>query len=226
MKIVFKALLALASVFLAYMCYRSIMNPIEFEREKSVRDKAVIARLIDIRKAQIAYKDAKGVYAEDFKTLITFVKEGSVMMVSKKGELTDQQLEKGLTEEIALALTEDQAAQYGIEDFADFKENFRRDTSYVSVLSSVFGKGYNVDSLSFVPYTNGEKFELSIGENETKSGIVIPLFEAKTPYKVYLNGLNKQEIINLTKQAIALGKYEGLKVGDIVNPNNNAGNWE
>ena len=62
--------------------------------------------------------------------------------------------------------------------------------------------------------------------HKTVSGIEIPLFEAKIPYKEYLNGLNKQEIINLSKTATELGKYEGLKVGDIYSPNNNAGNWE
>lgn len=226
MRIVFKTLLVLASIALAFICYRSIMDPIEFDKEKKIRDNAVISRLVDIRKAQIAYKDSKGVYAASFDSLLKFVKEGSVMMISKKGELTDAQLEKGMTEEIALTLTEEDAPKYGIEDYYAFKESFRRDTSYVSVLTSVFGEGHNVDSLAYVPFTNGEKFELEIGENTTKSGIVIPLFEARTPYKTYLNGLNKQEIINLTKTAEALGKYEGLKVGDAINPNNNAGNWE
>ncbi len=226
MRIAAKVLLVLTSIMLAYMCYRSILNPIEFEKEKSVRDKAVIARLVDIRKAQIAYKESKGVYTSSFDTLLNFVKNDQVMRISKKGELTDQQLEKGMTEEIALNLTEEEAPKYGIEDYYAFKENFRRDTSYVSVLESVFGAGYNVDSLAYVPYTAGQKFEMETGENTTKSGIVIPLFEARTTYKTYLDGLNKQEIINLTKKATALGKYEGLKVGDIYNPNNNAGNWE
>ena len=226
MRIAFKTLLVLASVLLTYMCFRSIMNPIEFEEEKSIRDKAVIARLIDIRKAQIAYKESKGTYTASFDTLLNFVKNDNVIMVSKKGELTDEQMEKGLTEEKAVNLTEEEAAQYGIEDYADFKENFRRDTSYVSVLASVFGEGYPIDSLPFVPFINNTKFEMETGENTTKSGIVIPLFEARTSYKTYLDGLNKQEIINLTKQATALGKYEGLKVGDAQNPNNNAGNWE
>ncbi len=226
MRIVCKVLLVLASVLLTYMCYRSIMDPIEFEKDKSVRDKAVIAKLIDIRKAQIAYRDAKGVYTDNFDTLLHFIKYDSLMMISKKGELTDQQLEKGMTEEIALNLTEEDAAKYGIEDYYSFKENFRRDTSYVSVMSSVFGANYNADSLAYVPYIPNTKFEMQIGENTTKSGIVIPLFEARTSYKTYLNGLNRQEIINLTKQATALGKYDGLKVGDVYNPNNNAGNWE
>lgn len=227
MRVVFNSLLALAAVVLAYMCIRSIVDTIEFDAEKSVRDKAVIARLVDIRKAQIAHRDAKGDYAKDFNQLLSFVKNDKIMMVSKMGELTDAQMEKGLTDEIAVALVDTaEAAKYGIENLEEFKSTFRRDTSYISVMESVFGAGYNADSMEYVPFTDGQKFEMRTGTNKTKSGIEIPLFEACTPYKVYLNGMNKQEIINLTKKASALGKYEGLKVGDVVNPNNNAGNWE
>ena len=96
MRIAVKSLLALASVLLVYMCYRSIMNPIEFDREKDIRDKAVIARLVDVRKAQIAYKETNGVYAANFDELLKFVKEGSIEMISKKGELTDEKLQKVL----------------------------------------------------------------------------------------------------------------------------------
>ena len=226
MRIAFKTLLVAASIMLAFMCYRSIMDPIEFEQAKSERDKAVIAKLIDIRKAQIAYKETKGVYTNSFDSLIHFLKYDSLMMISKIGELTDEQLEKGLTEEIALALTEENAATYGIENLAEFKENFRRDTTYVPVLPNVFAPGYIVDSMAFVPFIKDKKFEMSTIMHKTVSGIEIPLFEAKISYKDYLDGLNKQEIINLTKTASELGKYEGLKVGDIYSPNNNAGNWE
>ena len=127
-----------------------------------------------------------------------------------------------LTEEIALALTEENAANYGIENLEEFKANFRRDTSYVPVLPNVFSEGYSVDSLAYVPGFHGKKFELATTMHKTVSGIEIPLFEAKVSYKDYLEGLNKQEIINLTKTATELGKYEGLKVGDIYSPNNNA----
>ena len=41
---------------LIYICYTSIMGPINFEKAKKHRDAAVIARLIDIRKAQLEYR--------------------------------------------------------------------------------------------------------------------------------------------------------------------------
>ena len=60
MKVTLKLLLAVAVVLLAYMCYQSIMTPIKFDKEKEIRDDAIIARLIEIRKAQIEYKNVKG----------------------------------------------------------------------------------------------------------------------------------------------------------------------
>jgi hypothetical protein len=60
----------------------------------------------------------------------------------------------------------------------------------------------------------------------TASRIEIPLFEARAPFAVYLAGLDEQEIHNLIDARRSQEKFEGLKVGDVNTPNNNAGNWE
>jgi hypothetical protein len=60
----------------------------------------------------------------------------------------------------------------------------------------------------------------------TKSGAPIYLLEVKTPYEVYLDGLDKQEIINLIDVQTKLNRYPGLMLGSLEIPNNNAGNWE
>jgi hypothetical protein len=60
----------------------------------------------------------------------------------------------------------------------------------------------------------------------TKSGAPLHLFQAQTPYESYLSDLDHQELVNLKDVQAKLGKYCGLKVGDIEQPNNNAGNWE
>ena len=227
MRNVLKALLIVASVLLAYMCYRSVRNPIEFEEEKAARDKVVIEKLINIRKAQIAYNEANEKYASNMKDLINFINTGVIPKVAKKGELTDDQLKAGLTEEIAVNLQAEDAAKYGIADYDSFMTNFRRDTNYVSVKASIFGENFNTDSFDIVPFTNKQvKFYMKDTMFLTKSNVTVPLFEASVPYDVYLNGLNKQEIINLNEKAKTLGKFAGLKVGDVNAPNNNAGNWE
>lgn len=230
MKYVITSMLVVASLFLVWLCYDSINRPIEFQENRELREKPIIARLIDIRKAQIEYKDQNNHYAGSFNDLIDFVKNGQKAQVYKQGEITDEQLSRGLNEQKALRFIAndmaDSAAACGIEDFEAFKANFKRDTSFVSVLASIFPKGFNPDSLAFVPYSGGAKFELDTVTQFTKSGLPLPLFEARTPYTVYLNGLNHREIVNIIDEAKKTDKYPGLKVGDVVAPNNNAGNWE
>jgi hypothetical protein len=75
MKVTLKILLAAAVVLLTYMCYRSIMTPIEFNNEKDARETLIKQRLIDIRKAQIEYKNIHKVHAANFDELSKFLKE-------------------------------------------------------------------------------------------------------------------------------------------------------
>ena len=89
---------------LVYICYASIMGPINFEKAKKHRDKAVVARLIDIRKAQAEYRNIYKQYTASFDTLIDFVKTQKIPFVSKEGVLSDKQLEDGMTEKKAMAL--------------------------------------------------------------------------------------------------------------------------
>ena len=49
MKTVINLVLAACAVVLVYICYGSIMGPINFDKEKKVREDAIIARLIDIQ---------------------------------------------------------------------------------------------------------------------------------------------------------------------------------
>lgn len=87
-------------------------------------------------------------------------------------------------------------------------------------------KGFNADSMRYVPFGNGAQFEMAIKNDTAKSGAPFCLLEVKTPYEVYLNGLDKQEIANLKDVQTKLGKYSGLMIGSLETANNNAGNWE
>ena len=79
MKTVFNIVLVLCAAALVYICYSSIMGPINFEKAKKEREKAVIARLIDIRKAQQEYRMLhRGMYAPRLDTLIDFVKKSKI----------------------------------------------------------------------------------------------------------------------------------------------------
>ena len=71
--------MAVAVVLLAYMCYRSVMGPIEFDKTREQRENLIKARLIDIRKAQIEYKNIHKVHAANFDELSKFLKDEKLL---------------------------------------------------------------------------------------------------------------------------------------------------
>lgn len=221
-------LLLVTIIGLGYICYRSIMGPIEFAEERSFREKAIIARLIDIRTAQVEYRNiTKAGYSNNLDSLIEFVKTAQMPVILKEGELDDEQLERGLTEKKAMEIiAKAKKTNNWKEVEKEGLKNFRRDTSWIALLDTIYPKGYAIDSLAFVPFGNGAKFEVATSVDTTKAGSPQYLFEARTPYEVYLTGVNDQELRNLISDMKKMGRYCGLKVGDVEMPNNNAGNWE
>ena len=209
MKTVFNILMVVAVVLLGYLCVKTITTPIKFDEQRAAREEVIINRLCDIRKVQVEYKKQYNQYTGSLDSLVAFLKNGKIATVYKEGELTDQQLEEGLTEK--------KAVEMGL---------IRRDTSYVNVAKSLFDENFNVDSIVYVPFGNGAKFEMAAAVLTSQSGVSVPVFEAKTPYNVYLQGMDRQELINLNDVARKLDRYAGLKVGDVNEANNNAGNWE
>ena len=227
-KLALNLLLVVAIAGLAYISVRSILDPIEFSEERTAREKAIIARLIDIRTAQLEYRNTHNrEYTDNFDTLITFIKTAKMPIVLKVGELNDEQLERGLTEQKALDMI---AKAQTTNKWADVDKEglreFRRDTSWIALIDTIYGKNFCADSLKYVPYGNGAEFELATRCDTTKSGTAQWLFEARTPYEVYLTGINNQEMLNLISAQKKIGRYCGLKVGDVEQANNNAGNWE
>lgn len=148
-------------------------------------------------------------------------------IVLKEGELNDEQLERGLTEKKAMEIIEKAKKTNNWKEVEkEGLKDFRRDTSWIALLDTIYPKGYVIDSLAFVPFGNGARFEVATSVDTTKAGSPQYLFEARTPYEVYLTGVNDQELKNLISDMKKMGRYCGLKVGDVEMPNNNAGNWE
>lgn len=201
MKAAILAVLSITAAVLLYLLVTSIMEPINFQSDKDVRYNATIARLKDIRTAQVAYRSEHHRYTSSFDTLISFLKNDSFRVVRQIGSLDD-----------SAAVAEGRVF---------------RDTISVCVRDSLFKKaGFIIDSLCFVPYTNGQKFEMAAGELQTGSKVIVQVFEASVLNKVLLNGLDHQEIVNLDDVAKQLNRFPGLKVGSLTEATNNAGNWE
>ena len=222
-------ILGICVVGLLFICWRSIKDTENFDATVAARENVVKARLMEIRSAEEAYKaQHDGEYCADWSVLIDFVKHGKLPIIMKQGLLTEEQMDKGLTESKAAAIVNsgDQAAI-----IANGLQNFRRDTVWVSLKDSLYNyEGFEADSLRFIPYSEGDTFELIACPNTTRSGTIIQVMECNAPDSSFLKGMGKagkRLIYNRNEEANAKGAYPGLKIGDAGNNwNNNAGNWE
>jgi len=107
------------------------------------------------------------------------------------------------------------------------EERYRQaNGTYTDDFNELVRGGYLADSLQYVPFSGGKKFDIAVNMQTGKSGRQIPLMECGAEYGEYLNGLDGNSISNLVEEAESAGRYPGLKIGDLTTPNDNAGNWE
>ena len=238
MKTVLNVILAAAAVLLVVMCYQSLMIPIEFNNEAAKRDAVIIQRLKDVRTLQEEYHSKYQVYCPSWAQLIKFAKSDSIAIVNKVGSLTDDQLKEGLNEKDAwMYLCDPKKYSKEIAKFGLSKETFSRDSVYVSILekdSALNRPDFKIDEIGIIPsFGEGSRntacadtIELNTGTITSASGFEMPLFEAKVPFRAYLDDLNEQEVTNRVTDRELMDKYPGMMVGDATQANNNAGNWE
>lgn len=213
-KTLIQIVLAIVMVVLAYMLYDSIMTPVRFDKTTEARKAAVIERIIDIRSAQRGYKQVYGTYTGSFDTLINFVLTA------------DMEFERQLVS------NDDSVGLARLKKLR--KKNIEKFT--VKAIDTVFGAKKltpeQIQQLRYIPYSatanGGEPIEFIMGAAEVEVGNVkVPVFEAKAPYKTFLLDLNEQLLINLIdEQKNVLRNYPGVKVGDLKQATNDAGNWE
>ena len=217
-------LLPAAIVGLTYALVTSVMEPVEFNKHKAYRHDIAVQRLKYIRDLQVAFKNVNGHYTADIDSLKAFYNEGKMKVVMQIGSKDDslamantQALKRRnpriKPEQMLKLYQEGQSLVFQIEN-------------EIAVKDTLFNErdNFRVDSLAFIPFCG----DSIIMESTVKkvSGVNVPLFEAKMPWKKLLKGLNNQLRINLDAQLDDQGKYKGLMVGSIDAPNNNAGNWE
>lgn len=188
-----------AVVLLAMQVIKSIQAPIKFNNEQKARESKVVERLIDIRNAEVLYKNLNNKYTASFDTLIAFCQTAEIPVVNIIPDPTDTTFTRT------------------INDTIDF----------IKVMDSLAGKRehFNINELNLVPFSNPQqKFELEAGVIK-RNGIDIPVFEARTPYEVYLNGLDQQRILNAKAEKESINRYAGMKVGSMEEASTD-GNWE
>ena len=77
-------LLAGCVAALVWVCYRSIAEPMAFDKERQAREECVKRRLNDIWKAQEAYRAThRGGYAPSFDSLILFLRQADSLRICR-----------------------------------------------------------------------------------------------------------------------------------------------
>ena len=192
--------LALIALLLVYLIYKSISEPVVFENIRKERELEVVQNLKDIRSTQTLFKQTYNRYTADFDSLIDYIKTGKLPVVNIVADPNDTTFTKTINDTVG----------------------------YIAVADSLFRnrENFHVENLRYVPYSENEKvqFELQAGYI-TRGGLKVAVFEAKTPYWVYLWDLDPQRVNNLRAEQEDLDKYAGLKVGSMDEPSLN-GNWE
>ena len=251
-KIIIRTLLVIGVIFMAFICVKSVVTPIQFEEARVQREAKVINNLVSLRTAEAQFRLDKGYFTADLDSLVEYLKVTPKKEVFKLGSLTEKQLEDGMTENKAAKILErarikaqrrmnfqgtdslDMLYQYIWGQDREVKANglqgFRRDTILTNMIQSLYKGQYTEETIGeiiYIPYTNNVKFEVETNNGYTTSqGIKVPIFEIRAHYNTYLHDLNNQERVNLIDKEEKLEHYPGLKVGSVDAPNNNAGNWE
>ena len=214
---------------LVYVLYSNIMKPVNFNKEKETRQAVAVQRLKDIRTLQVAFKSVTGKFNSSIDSLKQFYEAGQMEIVMQIGSMDDS-LAVMNTEAIKKAnkkLKPEQLTAKLQEAYAAGQKVVFSTVTKVPVRDTLFNNrpDFCIDSLKYIPFSGKEAIQM---ESAIKmvSGVPVPLFEARIPWKSLLKGMDRQLIINLNAESRDLNRYEGLQVGSITAPNNNAGNWE
>ena len=228
-KIIIEVVLLAAICGLVYLLYSNIMKPVNFNKERDMRKAVAVQRLQDIRTLQVAHKSVTGKFNSSLDSLKQFYESGQMEIVMQIGSMDDS-LAVMNTEAIKKAnkkLKPEQLTEKLQEAYAAGQKVVFSTVTKIPVRDTLFNNrpDFCIDSLKYIPFSGKEPVQM---ESAIKmvSGVPVPLFEARMPWKSLLKGMDKQLIINLNAESRDLNRYEGLQVGSVTAPNNNAGNWE
>ncbi len=157
-----RVVLGLVAVFFVWKIYQLINEPLEFEKIKNQRYDVVKQRLLEIREAQVAYKDEYNRFCEDIDWLVAFVDTGHVSIVERKDS-----------------------------SFMYYDKVYQRDMERDTVIVRKIGKetvktyvfkdaNFDANRLRDIPFSNGQPFFLDATVLDRR-GIRIPVFEASAP---------------------------------------------
>lgn len=194
----------------ASLLFTSIYDEIKFDEVKNARYQVVIKNLKDIRDTQLAHRTVKGVFQDNWDSLVKFVEIDSFTITQRRDSSV---LDKEMTK------------RYG--GVKTYKDIVIVDTlGFVSVKDSLFGFDDRYLNMMYVPFSKDDqtRFELQAGFLN-QNGIDIPVFEAFVKKRVILY----DQSLNLVLKENQVQSVDGvngpsLKIGSMNEVNTN-GNW-
>jgi hypothetical protein len=207
MKLGIQIVLWIASLFFAYKIYDSINGPIKFNQTKNERYAKVIDRLKDIRRSQIAHKDVKGVFSNNFDSLVKFIDEGYFTLIEKRDS---SYMEYDRTYRIDM-----------------LREVIVIDTlGTVSVKDSLFKNTTRYKNMAYIPIDGVRDSMFKINaEVINKNGYKVPVFEVKVSKNVILFDQDP-DLVKQENETVSVDGVNGSEIvlGSLSNVSTN-GNW-
>ena len=194
----------------ASLLFTSIYDEIKFDEVKNARYQVVIKNLKDIRDSQLAHRTVKGVFQNNWDSLVKFVEVDSFTITQRRDSSV---LDKEMTK------------RYG--GVKTYKDIIIVDTlGFVSVKDSLFGLDNRYQTMMKVPFSKKDdtKFELKAGFLN-QNGIDIPVFEALVKKRVILYDQSTNLVLKENQvQSVDGVNGPSLKIGSMNEVNTN-GNW-
>ncbi len=208
MKLVIQLVLWIVIIFLGYLVFNSVYEPIQFNKIKEKRYAKVIENLKDIREAEMAHRTVTGRFEGNWDNLVRFLDTAQFTLTQRRD---------------TTVMDEEYRRTYGVDKY---KEIVVIDTlGYKSVKDSLFGSSDRYKTMMNVPIQGVDaKFELKAG-TLNKNGVQIPVFEAKIAKAAILHDqdrdlvLQENEVVsvdNVNGPYISVGSMEEVKT---------SGNW-
>ncbi len=206
MRLGIQAALWILAIFFSYKIYDSINGPINFNKKKNERYALVINKLKLIRKAQIAHKDVKGVFSNNFDSLVKFIDTGIFTLIEKRDSAY---MEYDRTYRI------DMLREVVVIDTLGF----------VPVKDSLFKNSNAYKKFADVPVEGVEaKFDIN-ADIIDKNGYRAPVFEVKVAKDVILFDQDK-DLIKIENETVSVDGVNGPSIilGSLTEVSSN-GNW-
>ena len=197
-------------ILFGFLSFTSINNEIKFDEVKNGRYQIVIKNLKDIRDTQLAHRTVRGVFQDNWDSLVKFVEIDSFTITQRRDSSV---LDKEMTK------------RYG--GVKTYKDIVIVDTlGFISVKDSLFGFDDRYLSMMYVPFSKDDQtiFQLKAGFLN-QNGIDIPVFEAFVKKRIILY----DQSLNLVLKENEVQSVDGvngssLKIGSMNEVNTN-GNW-